>query len=125
MRRTVHDICNTQYVLLCMFPISLKRIIMIYYTVGKCDRGSLANGPFLSIWRKKVWQINRPASRLLIVSTNFDTNLDDFSFTNHGRFTKFVKLSCYTVCSHVLNHCSLVASCLDNFMFQTRHVVAC
>ena len=48
---------------------------------------------------KKVWQINRSANRLLIVSTN----LDGFSLVNHGRFTKFaklspVKVSRYTVC---------------------------
>ena len=44
---------------------------------------------------KKVWRINRSANRSLIVSTN----LDGFSLTNHGRFTKFAKLSRYTVCS--------------------------
>ena len=44
---------------------------------------------FLSIWRKKVWQINRSANRLLIVSTT----LDGFSLVNHRRFTKFTKLS--------------------------------
>ena len=40
-------------------------------------------------WRKKVWRINRSANRLLIVSTT----LDGFSLANHGRFTKFAKLS--------------------------------
>ena len=48
------------------------------------------NRLFSSIWRKKVWRINRSANRLLIVSTN----LDGFSLVNHGQFAK---LSCYTV----------------------------
>ena len=38
----------------------------------------------LSLWRKKVWQINRSANRLLIVSTN----LDGFSLVNHRQFAK-------------------------------------
>ena len=42
---------------------------------------------------KESWQINRSANRLLIVSTN----LDDFSLANHRQFTKFAKLSRYTV----------------------------
>ena len=45
----------------------------------------MANWLFLSIWRKKVWQINRSANRLLTVNTN----LDGFSLANHGLFTKF------------------------------------
>ena len=49
---------------------------------------SLTNWLFLSIWWKKVWQINRLTNRLLIVSTN----LDGFSLVNHRRFAKFPKI---------------------------------
>ena len=42
---------------------------------------------------KESWQINRLANKLLIVSTN----LDYFSLANHRQFTKFAKLSRYTV----------------------------
>ena len=38
---------------------------------------------------KKVWQINRSANRLLIVSTN----LNGFSLVNRWQFAKFAKLS--------------------------------
>ena len=46
----------------------------------------------------KVWQLNRSAKRLLVVSTS----LDGFSLANHGRFAKFAelsptKLSCYMI----------------------------
>ena len=48
---------------------------------GKAWEGeTLANLLFLSIWRKKVLQMNRSANRLSIVTTN----LDDFSLANHG-----------------------------------------
>ena len=69
---------------------------MVPYSGKVCWGESLANRLFSSIWRKKVWQINRSASRLSIVSTN----LDGFSLANHGRFAKFPpsKLSRYTVC---------------------------
>ena len=40
-------------------------------------------------FEKKVWQMNRSAKGLLIVTTI----LDDFSLVNHRPFTKFVKLS--------------------------------
>ena len=63
---------------------------MSYLKHFTIQRESLANSLFSSIWRKKVWRINRSANRLLIVSTN----LDRFSLVNHGRFAK---LSCYTV----------------------------
>ena len=42
---------------------------------------SLANWLFSSTWQKKVWQINRSANMLLIVSTD----LDGFSLANHER----------------------------------------
>ena len=48
---------------------------------------------FSSVWRKKVWRINRSAKGLLIVTTT----LDGFSLANHERFAKFAKLSRYTV----------------------------
>ena len=41
------------------------------------------------VWQKKVWQINRLANRLSIVSTK----LDGFSLANHRRFAIFAKLS--------------------------------
>ena len=59
-----------------------------YRVVGKFGRESLANWLFSTIWQKKIWRINRSANRLLNVSTNFD----GFSFANHGRFAKFIKL---------------------------------
>ena len=46
---------------------------------------------------KEVWQINRSANRLLIVSTN----LDGFSLANHERFAK---LSRYMVDYRVSIH---------------------
>ena len=48
---------------------------------------------------EKIWQMNRSAIRLLIVSAN----LDDFSLANHRRFTKLppTKLSCYAVSTKV------------------------
>ena len=49
----------------------------------------LADLLFSSIWRKKVWGMNRSAKGLLIVTTN----LDVFSLVNCRRFTKFAKLS--------------------------------
>ena len=56
---------------------------------GEC----LANLLFSSVWRKKVWRMNRSAKGLLIVTTT----LDGFSLANHRRFTKFAKLSRYAV----------------------------
>ena len=50
---------------------------------------NLVNRLVSSIWRKKVWQINRSANRLLIISTN----LDGFSLVNHRQFTKFANVS--------------------------------
>ena len=49
----------------------------------------LVNLLFLSLWQKKVWQINRSAKRLLIISTY----LDGFSLANHGGFATFAKPS--------------------------------
>ena len=49
----------------------------------------LANLLFSSVWRKKVWQMNRSAKGLLIVITN----LDGFSLANCRRFAKFAKHS--------------------------------
>ena len=53
---------------------------------------------FLSIWRKKVWQMNRSAKGLLMVTTN----LDGFSLMNcrnSPNLPNFLpaKLSRYTV----------------------------
>ena len=56
----------------------------IYCIVGKF--GELTLFEHLA---KKVWQINRSANKLLIVSTK----LNGFSLVNHGRFAKFAKLS--------------------------------
>ena len=60
--------------------------------VGRRERlvgESLANWLVLSIWRKKVQQINRFANRLSIISTN----LNSFSLANHRRFAKFANVS--------------------------------
>ena len=51
--------------------------------------GSLVNSLFLSVWQKKVWQINGSANTLLIVCAN----LNGFSWANHRQFAKFAKLS--------------------------------
>ena len=57
-------------------------LVLLPYS-GKFWQGeTLANLLFLSIWRKKVWRMNRSANRLSIVTTN----LDDFSLVNHGQF---------------------------------------
>ena len=48
----------------------------------------MVNLLFSSVWQK-VWQMNRSAKGLLIVTTN----LDDFSLANCRLFAKFVKLS--------------------------------
>ena len=64
-----------------------------HYTIRTIQRESLTNWLCLSLWWKKIWQMNRSANRLLIVSTN----LDGFSLVNHGQFVKFAKLFRYTV----------------------------
>ena len=64
-----------------------------YCIAGSLAGESLANWLFSSLWRKKVWRVNRSANRLLIISTNSD----GFSLANHEQFAKFAKLSCYTV----------------------------
>ena len=57
---------------------------------GKVWRaGCLANLLFLSVWRKKVWRMNRSAKRLSMVAIN----LDGFSLANRLRFAKFAKPS--------------------------------
>ena len=67
---------------------------------GKVWRAEcLANLLFLSVWRKKVWRMNRSAKGLSMVGIN----LDGFSLANRLRFAKFAKLSRYTVavCHHI------------------------
>ena len=99
-----------------LFPLSMSLLTLLFLpfpfwyqlwtfctlTFGKCElpysgkvwQGkSLANWLCSSIWWKKVWQINRSANRLFIVSIN----LDGFSLANHRWFAKFAKLSHYTV----------------------------
>ena len=49
----------------------------------------MVNPLFLSVWRKKVWRMNRSANRLSMVGIN----LDGFSLANRLRFAKFAKLS--------------------------------
>ena len=49
----------------------------------------MANLLFLSVWRKKVWRMNRSAIGLSMVGIN----LDGFSLANRLRFAKFAKLS--------------------------------
>ena len=43
----------------------------------------------MSVWRGKVWRMDRFSHRVIIISKN----LDGFSLANHGRFAKFAKLS--------------------------------
>ena len=47
---------------------------------GKFDGEKFSEFTIFERLAKKVWQINRSANRLLIVSTN----LDGFSLTNHN-----------------------------------------
>ena len=57
---------------------------------GKVWRAEcLANLLFSSVWRKKVWRMNRSAKGLSMVTIN----LDGFSLANRRRFAKFAKLS--------------------------------
>ena len=56
-------------------------------------RESLANFTVMSVWRGKVWRMDGFSHKVIIISKN----LDGFSLANHGRFTKFAKLSRYTV----------------------------
>ena len=81
---------------------------------------NLVSWLFLSIWQKKVWWINRPANRLLFVSTN----LDGFSLVDHGQFTKFAKLSPCQVfllygisvqCLAIYLHCMTIATYVAKF----------
>ena len=79
----------------------------------------------LSIWRKKVWRINRLANRLLLVRCNNNNNYTDgFSLANHGRFAKLSRYS-YGI-SFSNHHQSRLAtpavahttSCVINYMVQ-------
>ena len=88
----LHQWCgmHTSY-LLCSFPLIIDWCIIssilaiTIYVAGKYGSHN--------VWQKwmdeKVWQMNRSAKRLLIVTTN----LDGFSLANHWWFTKFTKLS--------------------------------
>ena len=77
----------------CFYGFLNKAAILVYnlqlpYS-GKVLRGeSLVNWLVTSIWQKKIWQINRLANRLLIVSTN----LDGFSLANHDSLPNFPPL---------------------------------
>ena len=67
-----------------MYVIYLEmKYLLQYYQIpysGKVwQEECLANLLFLSVWRKKVWQINRSAKGLLIVTTT----LNGFSLANH------------------------------------------
>ena len=73
---------------------------MNYVYTSYCIVGKFGELIRLSILQKKMWQINKSANRLLIISTN----LDGFSLVNHGRFAKFAKLSCYMVHSCQVCH---------------------
>ena len=79
----------------------------MYHIAGKFGRGMFGELTLLSIWRKKVWRINRSANKLLIVSIG--TNLDGFSLANRGQFVKFAKLSPPDKLSHfmVAHFCQL------------------
>ena len=64
-----------------VFHLCISLYSLLYYTVQQesITEEKLANLLFLSIWQKKVWQINRSAKSLIIVSTN----QDGFSLANH------------------------------------------
>ena len=49
----------------------------------------MANSLVMSVWRGKVWRMHRFSHKVIIISKN----LNGFSLANHGRFTKFAKLS--------------------------------
>ena len=92
-----------------------SRIYNIPYS-GKVWRGkNLANWLVSSIWRKKIWRINRSTNRLFIVSTN----LHSFSLANRGRFAKFAKLSRYTVIYIIWSYyLPFVAKTLHNSLYK-------
>ena len=69
-------------------PINSIQLLM-YHIVGKFGRKCLANLLFSSVWWKKVWQMNRSAKGLSMITIN----LDDFSLANRRRFAKFAKVS--------------------------------
>ena len=52
---------------------------------------------FLSIWQK-VWQVNRSAKNLLIVTSN----LDGFSLVNHGGFAKLSRYIVNILAFHIM-----------------------
>ena len=73
-----------------MQPLCYMVTTLIMYRIA----GKLGG---MNVWRiysfqafgKKVWQMNRSANGLLIVTTSFD----DFSLANHRQFAEFTKLS--------------------------------
>ena len=83
-------------VMLYLLPLVLSTISLmcyIHYHIpysGKVWRAEcLVNLLFSSVWRKKVWRMNRSAKGLSMVTTN----LDGFSLANRRQFAKFAKLS--------------------------------
>ena len=50
--------------------------------------GKFGKFTVMSVWRGKVWRMDRFSHKVILISKN----LDGFSLANHGRFTKFTKL---------------------------------
>ena len=76
---------------------------MMYYIPysGKVWRAEcLANLLFLSVWRKKVWRMNRSAKGLSMVAIN----LDGFSLANRQRFAKLSRYAVYMQSSCTCDH---------------------
>ena len=66
-----------------------SRYLDLSYSGKVWQAECLANLLFSSIWRKKVWRMNRLAKGLSMVTTN----LDGLSLVKRRRFAKFAKLS--------------------------------
>ena len=65
---------------------------LVYHIAREFGRENFSKFALFEHLAKKVWQINRSAKRLLILSTNLnDFNL--ISLANHRQFVKFTKLS--------------------------------
>ena len=89
------SLCESFYTFWWVSPLCKYEDKNYIHIVGKFGGGKFRKfTPFLSVWRRKVWRINRSAKRLLIYG---------FSLVNHKQFAKFAKLSPpklshYTVC---------------------------
>ena len=58
-----------------------QKILKISYRIA----GKFGEFTVMSVWRGKVWRMDRFSHKVIIISKN----LDGFSLANHGRFAKF------------------------------------